>query len=162
MGSEVARIIDQYDRAMTGDAWHGDNVWKILGEVSPEQAFAKPLPDVHTIWELLAHMTFWETVVSRSLRKLPVQIEESLNFPAMPPADPINWTRELEAFRKSNSEFREALSQLDDSRLDQPLSKPTKSVYVEIHGVIQHNLYHAGQIAMLRKNLGSSKVVGGL
>jgi len=162
MASEVSRIVDQYDRAMTGDAWHGDNVWKILGEVSPEQAFAKPLSGAHTIWELLAHMTFWETVVCRRLRKLPVQIEESLNFPAMPPANSTNWTRQLDVFRKSNSEFREALSQLDDSRLDQPLSKPTKSVYVEVHGVIQHNLYHAGQIAMLRKNLASGKVAGGL
>ena len=75
MGSEIDRIVDQYDRAMTGDAWHGDNVWMILGEVSPEQAFAKPLSGVHTIWELLAHMTFWETVVCRRLRKLPVQID---------------------------------------------------------------------------------------
>jgi len=156
--TEVARILDQYDRALTGDAWHGDNVWKILSDVKPEQAFQRPLQGVHTIWELLAHMGFWETEVRRRLAGTAGKPDESLNYPPMPAATAENWTRQLEAFQQSNAEFRQALTQLNDSVLDQPLSAPQKSMYVEVHGVIQHHLYHAGQIAILRKNLATGEV----
>ncbi len=160
--SETVRLIDQYDRALGGDAWHGDNVWKLLGEVRPEEAFQRVLPESHTIWELVAHMTFWETQVARRLRGEPDLPEAELNFPSTPQATAENWKKALDRFRRSNEEFRAELAKVADSRLDEPLSSPEKSVYVELHGVIQHHLYHAGQIAILRKNLAKRKVATGL
>ena len=56
--TEVERILDQYDRAMNGDAWHGDPVWKILDGISAEQAARRAAANTHTIWELVAHMTY--------------------------------------------------------------------------------------------------------
>jgi hypothetical protein len=159
--TETQRIVDQYDRAMRGDAWHGDNVWVILGKIEPTQAFERPLAGAHTIWELVAHMKFWETEVLRRLQQAPAQSPE-LNFPAMPEPAAENWKQLLEEFHQSNQQFRNALLLLPDSQLNQPLSAPDKSIYVEAHGVIQHNLYHAGQIAILGKNLASSRVIGGL
>jgi uncharacterized damage-inducible protein DinB len=159
---ETERIREQYERALNGNSWHGDNVWKTLGEVRPEQAFHRVLPDAHTIWELVAHMAFWESQVTRRLRREPELPEAELNFPRMPAATAENWQLLLEQFRRSNEEFRAALSKVQDSQLDDPLSSPEKSVYIEVHGVIQHHLYHAGQIAILRKNLPHRKVVTGL
>lgn len=151
--TEVERILDQYDRAMNGDAWHGDPVWKILEGVSAEQAGTRTHPDTHTIWELVSHMTFWETEVYRRFNNLPARSPEKLNFPAMPEPTAENWNAALAEFRQSNVEFRRALSQIDPSRLDQPTAGGDKPAYVEAHGVIQHSLYHAGQIALLRKIL---------
>ena len=160
--TETERIRDQYERALTGDSWHGDNVWKTLAEVEPGQAFQRVLPGVHTIWQLVAHMTYWESQVRRRLQQQPELPEAELNFPPMPAATPENWQSALHLFRRSNEEFREALSKVQDSQLDRALSSPEKSVYVELHGVIQHHLYHAGQIAILRKNLIHTRVVTGL
>ncbi len=151
--NEIDRILDQYDRGMNGDAWHGDPVWKILEGVSAEQAADRVHPEAHTIWELVAHMTFWETEVYRRLNSLPPRSQEDLNFPAMPEKTAENWNATLAEFRRSNAQFREALSQLDAWRLDQVMPARDKSIYVEVHGVIQHSLYHAGQIALLRKIL---------
>jgi uncharacterized damage-inducible protein DinB len=148
--TEVKRILDQYDRAMNGDAWHGDPVWKILEGISAEQAATRPEANTHTIWELVAHMTFWETVVYRRLNNLPARSSEELNFPAMPEATDENWNATLAAFRQSNADFRKCLLQLDPARLEQTTPGRDKTVYVEVHGVIQHHLYHAGQIAVLR------------
>ena len=150
---QVERIFDQYDRAMNGDAWHGDPVWKILDGISAEQAGTRAHPGSHTIWELVSHMAFWETEVNRRLNNLPARSLEELNFPAMPEPTAENWNSTLGEFRQSNLEFRQTLSQLDPSRLDQPTLGSDKSVYIEVHGVIQHSLYHAGQIALLRKIL---------
>jgi hypothetical protein len=104
-------------------------------------------------------MTFWETEVFRRLNRLPARPVEELNFPPMPDVTADNWTRTLEELRQSNLNFRTALTKLDDSQLDQPMPGRDKSTYVEIHGVIQHHLYHAGQIAILSKLLAGSKVV---
>jgi hypothetical protein len=148
---EVDRILDQYDRAMGGDAWHGDPVWTILEGVTPEQAAMRACPNTHSIWELVSHVTFWETEVCRRMKHLPPRSPDNLNFPRVPEATNENWNKTLEEFRESNRDFRFSLSQLEDSQLDQPLPGRDKSAYVEVHGVIQHNLYHAGQIALLRK-----------
>lgn len=160
--TEVERILDQYDRAMNGEAWHGDPVWKILGGLPAEQAAWRADPQVHTIWQLVSHMTFWETEVFRRLNRLPARPVEELNFPAMPDVTSDNWNRTLEGFRQSNLNFRTALTKLDESQLDQLMPGRETSIYVEVHGVIQHHLYHAGQIAILSKILASSKVVTGL
>ncbi len=152
--NEIERILEQYDRAMTGNAWHGDPVWKVLEGISAEQAARRVQARTHSIWELVMHMTFWETEVYRRLSGLPARSVAELNFPAVPEATTENWNRALAEFRRSNEEFRTALSKFDVTQLDRPLPGREKSgytAYVEVNGVIQHNLYHAGQIAFLRK-----------
>jgi uncharacterized damage-inducible protein DinB len=152
--TEVERILDQYNRAMNGDAWHGDPVWKILEGISAEHAARRVGANTHTIWALVSHMTYWETEVSRRLKGLPSRPVEQFNFPAMPEATEKHWGAALAAFRQSNAEFRQCLSQLDISRLDQTPPGRDKSIYVDLHGVIQHHVYHAGQITILRNFLG--------
>ena len=149
--SEVDRILDQYDRAMNGDPWHGDPVWRILEGLTPDEAATYARANAHNIWELVSHMTFWETVVYRRLKHLPAKSPDKRNFPATPEVTAENWNKTLRDFRQSNDDFRAALAELEDAILDHPLPGRNKSAYVEVHGVIQHNLYHAGQIALLRK-----------
>ena len=148
--TEVERILDQYDRAMQGDAWHGDPIWQILDGISAKQAAHRPHAQRHTTWELVAHMTFWETEVDRRLNNMPPRSVEKLNFPAMPEPTEENWNATLAEFRQSNTDFRKTLSQLDPARLDDIPPGRNKSIYVDLHGVIQHHIYHAGQIVILR------------
>lgn len=155
MMTEVERILDQYDRAMNGDAWHGDPVWKILEGIPAEQAACRRAANTHAIWELVSHMTYWETEVCRRISGLPSRPAKELNFPAVPEATAENWNSSLNQFRRSNADFRQAVSKLDPSRLDQAPEGRVKTIYVEVHGVIQHHIYHAGQIAILRKFLDS-------
>jgi uncharacterized damage-inducible protein DinB len=153
--SEVRRILDQYDRAMNGDAWHGDPVWKVLEGVTPDEAASYAHPNSHNIWELVSHMTFWETEVYRRLKHLPERSPDKLNFPAAGPVTAESWNQVLGDFRQSNDQFRSAIAQLEDAQLEQPLPGREQSAYVELLGVIQHNTYHAGQIALLRKIVGA-------
>ena len=151
--TEVERILDQYDRAMNGDAWHGDPVWKILDGIPAEQAARHADASIHTIWELVCHMTYWETEVSRRMNGLPARPANELNFPAMPAATEENWNAALAEFRRSNADFRQALLKLDPWQLDQTPPGRDKSIYIDLHGVIQHHTYHAGQIVILRNIL---------
>lgn len=150
--TEVERILDQYDRVMNGAAWHGDPVWKLLEGVSAETAARAITGNTHTIWQLVMHMTYWESVGYHRLMDLPRDHSAGLNFPATPEATPANWRKTLKEFRASNEAFRTAISRIDAPRVDAKLNRDKrKSPYVEAHGVIQHHVYHAGQIALLKK-----------
>ena len=151
--TEVERIIEEYDHVMQGSsAWHGDPLWQILDGVSAECAAHRPIAEAHSIWEIVLHITFWEGVGARRLAGQRAGLDEALNFPALPATTDANWQKACDAFRASNQEFREALTKLDAGRLYDLSATGKRSFYSEAHGVIQHNLYHAGQIALLKKS----------
>jgi hypothetical protein len=148
--SELDAILQQYDDTMRGDAWYGDAVGKILDGIDARCAAAQPLPAVHSIWQLVMHMEFWETVaVQRLSRKVTPDL--TLNFPQTPVADEQQWKKTLERFRHSNGEFRRAISTLDPAKLDDKTPDGKYSFRWEVCGVIQHHIYHAGQISLLKK-----------
>jgi len=149
--NETQRILAEYDRVMRGNAWHGDPIWQILGTISAESAAKRPLAAAHSIWEIVMHMTFWEGVAAQRLSGQRAGLVEALNFPAPPEATGENWQRTLDEFRQSNARFREALSKMDAASLDDFSAAGKRSFYEEAHGLIEHNVYHAGQIAMLQK-----------
>ncbi len=149
--NQVDRIVQYYDQTMTGSSWHGDPIWQILEAISARQASQRPVPDAHTIWELLSHMTFWEGVAAGRLRGETVETLDELNFPAMPGDTEENWQAALNGFRESNQRFRAALSALDPALLDQLTARKKRTYYQEAHGLMDHHVYHAGQIALLKK-----------
>ena len=154
--SEMKRILNHYDGVLNGDAWHGDAIWKILEDIPAQTAGARPLPGTHSIWELISHMTFWEGVVTKRLAGLRAGLVEELNFPSIPAATEANWQKTLNEFRASNHAFREALSKLDPAKLEQLTAAGKRTYYDEAHGIIEHHVYHLGQIAMLKKGLNST------
>ena len=160
--TEIARILDQCDRAMHGNAWHGDPIWQILDGISAECAAAGPVAEAHTIWEIVLHMTFWEGVVTRRFAGQRAGLDEALNFPAAPDPTEENWQKTREEFRASNHELREALAKLHPSRLDELSAAGKRTFHDEAHGVIQHDVYHAGQIALLKKSFDAKHASGSL
>ncbi len=93
--TESQRIVNEYDRVMHGDAWHGYPIWQILDGISAEYAAARPLAGAHTIWEIVMHMTFWEGVAAQRLSGQRAGLVEELNFPAQPEATEANWQKTL-------------------------------------------------------------------
>jgi hypothetical protein len=149
--SEIERILQHYDGVLNGNAWHGDPVWQILDGISAQQAAARLLPSAHTIWEIVMHMTFWEGVVTQRLAGKRAGLVDELNFPAMPAVSEENWRKTLDDFRASNQSFRAALAKLDPARLNDLTAAGKRTYYGEAHGIIEHHVYHLGQIALLKK-----------
>jgi len=153
--TEIERILDQLKRAFEGNAWHGPSVREALAGVTASQAHARPLANAHSIWELVQHIAVWEEVGRRRLEGDRAQIE--ISSPAdWPPADDTSeaaWEQAQAALSRGHEALREAITRVDESRLDEPILEGLSTAYVTLHGVIQHDLYHAGQIAMLKKAL---------
>jgi uncharacterized damage-inducible protein DinB len=153
--SEIERIQDQLKRAFEGPAWHGPSIKEILNGVTAEQAHARPLRDAHSIWELVHHIAVWEDVGRRRLEGDPAEVPIS-SAEDWPPAQDVSeaaWEKSKQALESSHHALVEAISRVAESRLDAPVLEGKSTVYVTLHGVIQHDLYHAGQIAILKKAL---------
>ncbi len=149
--SATQRILHHYDGVLNGEPWHGDAVWSILDGISAREAAVRPAPAGHTIWEIVMHMTFWETVATARLAGLRAGLVEDLNFPPMPAATEENWRKTLDQFRTANHNFREALAKLDAKHLDEFTAAGKRTFYGEAHGILEHHVYHLGQIVLLKK-----------
>lgn len=156
--SETARIADQFRRAFDGEAWHGPSVMALLKGVTAEQAAARPIPGAHTIWELTQHIRAWEGACLRRLNGDPAQLPDSEDWSDVNDFSEASWEKTKQSLVQTHQQLLQALASLDDSRLDQPIINDpqinSSSVYVTLHGGVQHDLYHAGQIAILKKALG--------
>jgi uncharacterized damage-inducible protein DinB len=152
--SETARIADQLHRAFSGEAWHGDALLQILDGVTAAQASAHPIPHAHSIWELVLHIAAWDGAVLRRMGGEAVALSDEQNFPPVRDTGETAWRKAVEHARHVHEELVRAVSQFPDARLGDRV--PGKqgahyTFYYMLHGVAQHELYHAGQIALLKK-----------
>jgi len=154
--TEIERILDQLKRAFEGNAWYGPSVREVLAGIMAAQAHARPLANAHSIWELVRHIAVWEDVGRRRLTGDRAQIEISSPEDWPPPEDTSEaaWEQAKDALNRGHQALVEAIAATPESRLDDPIFEGMSTVYVTLHGVIQHDLYHAGQIAMLKKAMG--------
>lgn len=152
--TEVERISDQLRRAYEGRAWHGPSLKEILSGVTAAQAARRPLSGAHTIWELVLHIGAWESIVRRRLEGENInEIPARQNWPPVTDTRVAAWKKTLKALEQSHRGVEQVVASLTDERLTQRAPGKKHSIYGEVHGVIQHTLYHAGQIALLKKGL---------
>jgi uncharacterized damage-inducible protein DinB len=150
--SEIKRINDQLKRAFEGKAWHGPSVSEVLAGVTAEQAARHPLPDAHSIWEITLHIATWERVGRRRIDESgPIDVSDDEDWPQVEDTSDEAWKNTLDELKGNHEALREAIRRLDDARLADIVPGTIYSVYFLLHGVIQHDLYHAGQIALLKK-----------
>lgn len=151
--SEIERILDQMDRAFSGDAWHGPSLMAVLDGVSTENAAKRPIPQAHSIWELVHHIRAWNAIVQRRLQDEIVKVTPEMDWPPVAAVSEAAWRSALADLKQSRAQLRQTVERLTDAQLDQKPPNLPDSRYVLLHGVIQHDLYHAGQIAVLKKAL---------
>jgi uncharacterized damage-inducible protein DinB len=153
--SEIRRILDQMDRAFAGEAWHGPSLMQLLGGIDAEDAAAHPVRDAHSIWELVNHIAAWKTIVQhRAAGEAVKDVTADQDWPLPFEVSEAAWTRALEDLKESHGQLRAVVEGLGDDQLRQKAPGEEYSNYFMVHGLIQHDLYHAGQIAILKKALG--------
>lgn len=152
--TEIQRILDQMDRAFSGDAWHGPSLMQLLEGLRAEAASKHAVRGAHSIWELVHHIGAWNTIVRRRLEGNTAAVTAEQDWPPVRDASETAWKRALEVLSESRAALRTVAENLRDDQLEEKLAGSSVSRYAILHGVIQHDLYHAGQIAILKKALG--------
>jgi uncharacterized damage-inducible protein DinB len=152
--SEIRRILDQMDRAFSGDAWHGPSLMQVLEGISAEDASKHAVRGAHSIWELVHHIGAWNTIVRHRIEGEAAEVTPERDWPPVWEVSETAWKRALEVLVESRARLRQAVESLSDDQLEQLLPGSSVSRYAALHGLVQHDLYHAGQIAILKKALG--------
>jgi uncharacterized damage-inducible protein DinB len=158
MQNEVDRIVDELSREFDGDPWHGSPLSAILDGISAAQAVARPLPGGHSIWELVLHVTAWKNEVRRRVLGGPAREPEEGDWPPVGAPTDARWRDAVADLGRAHERLLEVVRDLPEARLFEPTNDPRNrplgagvTHYVLLHGAVQHDVYHAGQIAILKK-----------
>lgn len=149
--TEFERIVTELRNAHTGDPWHGPSRAAVLADVTAEEAHRSPGPQAHSIWSLVLHMRSWTREVSRRLREGNKHMPDDGDYPS-PPVEPSEaaWRADVASLDHAHAELLASVVAVGDDGLDVAIgSGATKRV--TLHGLAQHDAYHSGQIAILKK-----------
>ena len=155
MNSESLRITDQLRRAFTGDPWHGSPLLDLLAGITAEQARARPLRSVHSIWELVLHIDVYLHAAlgaAQGVAMLKLYGTEG-DWPAVSDDSSAAWIAAQDRLFQNAEKLAQAMERFDDAKLQDTVPGRQYDFYYLFHGIVQHSLYHGGQIAMLKKAL---------
>jgi uncharacterized damage-inducible protein DinB len=147
---EIERIVDQLDRAWRGPAWHGPSVQESLEGVDAAVASRRSIAGGHTIWELAEHIAAWEEIVRTRIEGNAVTPTDEMDWPPVRESSAEAWQRTRDRMASNHDRLRAVFAAFPDGRLDE-VRPGADTWYVLLHGIVQHDLYHAGQIGLLRK-----------
>jgi uncharacterized damage-inducible protein DinB len=155
MEKEVDLIIHRFEESMSGEPWYGKSVLTLLNEIDPQVVYDKPGREAHSIIELLYHMITWMEFVQQRLEK-----EQYLNPEALEALDWRKTNPEIHTWNAGISQLTalynkiiETLKKSADGLLDETVDFRSYNFRYLLTGVIQHNIYHIAQIAILNKML---------
>ena len=152
MPKEMVYIANLIKRTVTGPTWHGPALDDVLKGVSAAQAASRALPDAHSIWELTLHVAAWAEVARDRLRGQRIgDPSPEEDWPPVRAADDAAWEAALTRMRDAYRALAHDARHLDDETMHENMEGLEYSRWVLLHGVVEHGIYHAGQIALLKK-----------
>jgi uncharacterized damage-inducible protein DinB len=153
MNTECSRIADQLRRAFDGNAWHGPALKELLADVKAEQAYAHSVSGAHSIWELVLHITVWTraTLLAMHGTPMPKIVGTVEDWPVITDSGPESWQATVKVLFQVKDDVAAAIEKFGDARLTEIVPGRKYDFYYLFHGIVQHSLYHGGQIALLKK-----------
>jgi len=161
--TERDRLVNQFEREIGGQPWHGPSLAAILEGITAEQAARRFSADTHSVWEILLHMTGWKREVIARARGREAGEPEGGDWPAAGEVSEARWSAAQADHREAQRELLDLLRSLPEHQLEARVAGDTAasigagiSVKATIYGLLQHDVYHAGQIALLKRLTGGT------
>lgn len=144
--SDIAEISGLLKRVYNGKAWHGPSIMEVLKDMD-ETLARKRIGNSHSIVQLVLHMVSWRTFVTkRLLGDNAFELSDAENFP-----NESNWTTAFQKLEQSQAELVKAIDSASNSLLHENVASRKYDFFVLLHGIIHHDIYHIGQIQMIKK-----------
>ena len=151
---QIQLLLRELDQAYDKKAWHGTTLRGSLRGLTVKEARWRPARGRHNIWELVLHAAYWKYIVLRKLSgdselKFP---RPGSNFPRLPKkTDSKAWAKDIRLLQEQHDLLRKTVENFAASRLHLHPQKSIWSNVDHIHGIAAHDLYHAGQIQLLKR-----------
>jgi DinB superfamily len=156
--TETERIVRELEEAHAGTPWHGPSRTAVLADVTFDEAARRPGREAHGIWELVLHMRAWTAEVARRIREGNPGEPAEGDFPAPPPPSAAAWAAAKSSLDTAHRDLVAAIRAAPTGFLDArggSIADTTGGIAVSnrvmLHGLAQHDAYHSGQIALLKR-----------
>lgn len=151
--SESKRVSNLYQSIYNGNPWLEVTLAHTLENVSAEQAYRKINPNLNTIWEIVNHLIQWRRNILRRVQGETVITPDHNYFVPILDSSEAAWEQSLQSLAKSQGLWSACLSDFNDADFEKIDQNNNHNFYEDIHGIIQHDVYHLGQIVILKKLL---------
>jgi hypothetical protein len=150
----IASLVAQLDEAFDRRSWHGTNLRGSLRGMGAVQASWRPAPGRHNAWEIAVHAAYWKYAAWRRLtgeKRGAFPRPGSNWFPSPAPAAAEAWRKDVALLAACHRRLREVVAGLSDVDLDRRAAGGKETVGRLVRGIAAHDLYHAGQIQLLKR-----------
>ena len=148
------RLAKQLKRTVTGPMWHGPALANVLEAVSHDAAASHPIGGAHSIWEIVLHVTTWAQIARERLKGESIgDPPAERDWPPVTATDLDAWRIAVEQLAYAHRMLAADARELSDEALDAMVPGLKYSVWILLHGIVEHGTYHAGQIALLKRAL---------
>jgi uncharacterized damage-inducible protein DinB len=156
MNKELQSIIRNIKNANSGTPWFGRAVFELIDEVDESITSIKPNAESHSCIELVYHMITWSEFVLKRIEKDEISDMAAFEKIDWREIDPQihGWQEGKQQLKDIHDKITALLEQKDDTLLKETVDYCNYNFRFLLNGLIQHNIYHAGQIAYLSKLLG--------
>ena len=159
--NEIERLQYLLNETYSGNCFHGDSIAQIFNSVDPVTAAWSPDGKTHSIWQIVLHMTAWQNAIRERLTSPTlVTLADEQNYPAVPQPTLETWSATLDQFRDALQALGKAIAKFPEDKLEASVPGRGYTFDVLLHGAIHHNLYHIGQVSLLKamyQRLGTGK-----
>jgi uncharacterized damage-inducible protein DinB len=151
---QIRLLLHLLDEGYEKKAWHGPNLRGSLRGLAAAEAAWRPQPERHSIAEIVLHAAYWKYIVRRRLRgdkRGSFELKGSNWFPVPAPLSETSWRQYLDLLKRVHRDLRAAVAALPHQRLADKPGGSKVSNAVLISGIAAHDVYHAGQIQLLKR-----------
>ncbi|MFD0942171.1 DinB family protein [Pedobacter boryungensis] len=154
----MINLVDELEKAYNGDAWHGSNALNLILKADTQKVFTHPIPNAHSIAELVLHLTAWTEEVLDRIQGKEAKSPTRGDWPTPIEKTEQEWEIIVKDFSSANERLIAAANNLLPAQWPNIVvdkRSPELGTGVNnaqlINGLIQHHAYHSGQIALLLK-----------
>lgn len=146
------QLLLAFDEAFSRRAWHGATLWQSIRDVDEATASWRPAPDRHSIWEVVVHAAFWKHVVRE---RLTGKKDDTFSYAGRDwfscPNGSRSFKDDVSLLKREHQQLRKVVGALGRAALEKPVhGRRHHSAAFTIRGITAHDLYHAGQIQLLK------------
>lgn len=152
------QIAEKFKAVFSGQPWYGNNIYSILEAVTFEIAYERPNGAGHNTMEIALHMLSWTEEIIERMTGAAAKMPASGDWPEAGAPDEQKWPRVVNDIKLLNVNLEKAIQDLPRVQWaalinDQRGTEPVITYEGLIEGFLQHQVYHAGQIALLTKQI---------
>jgi len=155
MNKEISSVILSFETILNGQPWFGRSVSELIDETDNKKVFKKPNGTEHSIAELLWHMNTWADFTLKRIQKnasYDLTAAEELDWRIIDPKL-HSWKKGVKEFKSLHASIIKELRKKEDAFLEEKVDFRKYNFRFLLNGLVQHNIYHLGQIAYLNKML---------